>query len=123
MTFQEFKLCYVSYKKIKFNGHDEINMISSPLELQRKKLLRSHPLNFHLGAYPLLNLFPEIIQNCNSSILFTPYTITSVCTFFTLFSIHFQRFFILVTLLFDSGMTLFGEIGCYIYVHVVIVRD
>ena len=78
--------CVMSPTKRKFNGHDEINMtIIISTWIAKKKLLRSHPLNFHLGAYPLLNLFPEIIQNCNSSILFTPYTITSVCTFFTLF--------------------------------------
>lgn len=114
-------LCLLQKDKIYWSWWDKYDIIST--WIAKKKLLRSHPLNFHLGAYPLLNLFPEIIQNCNSSILFTPYTITSVCTFFTLFAIHFLRSFILVTLMFDSGMTLFGEIGCYMYVHVVIVRD
>lgn len=76
-------LCLLQKDKIYWSWWDKYDIIST--WIAKKKLLRSHPLNFHLGAYPLLNLFPEIIQNCNSSILFTPYTITSVCTFFTLF--------------------------------------
>ena len=76
-------LCLLQKDKIYWSWWDKYDIIST--WIAKKKLLRSHPLNFHLGAYPLLNLFPEIIQNCSSSILFTPYTITSVCTFFTLF--------------------------------------
>ena len=76
-------LCLLQKDKIYWSWWDKYDIIST--WIAKKKLLRSHPLNFHLGAYPLLNLFPEIIQNSNSSILFTPYTITSVCTFFTLF--------------------------------------